>query len=108
MRTLIQRALTITFLTISLVAASLSHAATPVDNSLAPMLQSVLPAVVNIKAQIKVTDINTLREIMKQKGRNQQDDDADQLASGVLVSVASGVIVDAKNGYILTNAHVVS
>lgn len=108
MRTLIQRALTITFLTISLVAASLSHAATPVDNSLAPMLQSVLPAVVNIKAQIKVTDINTLREIMKQKGRNQQDDDADQLASGVLVSVASGVIVDAKNGYVLTNAHVVS
>jgi len=73
------------------------------------MLQNVLPSVVNIKAQIKVTDVNTLREIIKQRGRTQRDEESsDQLSSGTFVSVASGVIFDAKNGYIVTNAHVIA
>ncbi|HEX4044335.1 MAG TPA: Do family serine endopeptidase [Gammaproteobacteria bacterium] len=102
-------------------------ATTPVDTSLAPMLQNVLPAVVNIKAQIKITDLNTLREIQRQqqgggnRGGNNSDNDSsnnnnnnnddDQNSPpviGTFTSVGSGVIVDAKNGYILTNAHVIS
>lgn len=77
----------------------------PTDNSIAPMLKQVLPAVANIKAQIKVTDLNTLRELMKQRQNN--TDDSNQKIPNTFLSVGSGVIVDAKNGYILTNAHVV-
>ncbi len=87
-----------------LAISTVSFSANPMENSLAPMLQKVLPAVVNIKAKIKITDINTLRELQKQRGRGQSDNE--QL-SGTYVSVASGVIVDAKKGYILTNAHVI-
>lgn len=81
----------------------------PVDNTIAPMLEKVNPAVVNIRAQIKITDFNTLREIQKQRGlRKKNEDDNDQNLPATFVSVGSGVIVDAEKGYILTNAHVVS
>lgn len=83
------------------IASLASNRAGP---TLAPMLQTVLPAVVNINAQLKVTDLNTLRELQKQRGKN---DDSSTETDGTYASVASGVIVDAKNGYILTNAHVV-
>ncbi len=89
-------------ITFSLVTSA--FAATPIDTTLAPMLEKVLPAVVNIKADIKVTDVNVLRELQKQ--RTEQGSQGNQ-APDVYSSVASGVIVDAKNGYILTNAHVV-
>ena len=83
-----------------------SFSAVPVDVNLAPMLQNVLPAIVNVKAQIKVTDFNTLRELQKQ--RLDKNNSNDQALNGIFISVASGVIVDAKNGYILTNAHVIN
>ncbi len=82
-------------------------AQTPSDSTLAPMLQRIMPAVVNIRAQIKITDANTLREIMRQQ-RDNRGDNVGQIPPSGYNSVASGVIVDAKNGYILTNAHVVS
>lgn len=87
-----------------------SFAATVIENSMAPMLKNVLPAVVNIKAQIKITDFNTLRELLKQRPSNSSnsDDSSDQKLPTTFVSVGSGVIVDAKNGYILTNAHVIN
>jgi serine protease Do len=69
---------------------------------LAPMLQKVLPAVVNIRADLKITDFATLAELQKERG----NDPNAQIPDTVL-SVASGVIVDAAKGYILTNAHVV-
>lgn len=80
--------------------------AAPADSSLSSMLQPVLPAVVNIKAQIKVTDFNTLREIVKQRRSNPEDDG--QPIPTTFTSVGSGVIIDAKQGYILTNSHVVN
>ncbi|MBX3709272.1 MAG: Do family serine endopeptidase [Gammaproteobacteria bacterium] len=99
-----------TFSTIALilvlVVSTNSFSSNPIDVSIAPMLQQVLPAVVNIKAQIKVTDINTLRELQKQHNKNDRSDDEKE--SNTFVSVASGVIVDAKNGFILTNAHVIA
>jgi len=93
---------------ISLLAVSpMNYASTPMDTSIAPMLKKALPSVVNIRAQIKVTDFNQLRELQKQ--RAQQTPNGETLPiPNTFVSIGSGVIVDAKNGYILTNAHVVA
>lgn len=91
----------------SLAFCTASFASTPIDSSLAPMLQTALPAIVNIKANIKVTDIEVLRELQKRRSKNSKNSDEDQ-ETGTFVSVGSGVIIDAKNGYLLTNAHVVA
>lgn len=96
---------TILALTVGLALSSNSFATRPLDTSIAPMLQSVLPAVVNIRAQVKITD-SAMHEMQKQKGgKDDKDDDMDQSPDGTFLSVASGVIIDAKNGYILTNSH---
>lgn len=106
MNMLFQRArLLLLFLVLSVINQA-AFSATPTDTSIAPMLQRTLPAVVNIRAQIKVTDFNTLREILKQ--RSNPSDQGDLNIPNTYTSVGSGVIVDAKNGYILTNAHVVA
>src|SRR5579862_3996180 len=73
--------------------------------SLAPMLHKVLPSVVNVRAQIKVTDIETLAKLQKERSEN-NDANNSGLPLDKMVSIASGVIVDASKGYILTNAHV--
>jgi serine protease Do len=82
-----------------------AYSATPPDGSIANMLQHVLPAVVNIKAQIKVTDFATLRELQKMRRKTQSENEP---LPSTFTSVGSGVIVDAKNGFIITNAHVVT
>jgi serine protease Do len=83
-------------------------AATPavagVNPGLAPMLEKVLPAVVNIRADIKITDLPTLNRILQEHGGNM----AGTEIPDTYLSVASGVIVDADKGYILTNAHVIN
>lgn len=92
-------------LTISYFLASPLLAATPPNTTLAPMLQKALPAVVNIRAQIKITDLNTLNQLQKEQQQGQGNSE-----SGVpdkFLSVGSGVIVDASKGFLLTNAHVV-
>jgi Do/DeqQ family serine protease len=78
---------------------------TPVP-SLAPMIKKVSPAVVNIATKVNVpTQRNPLLDdpffrryfdVPEQGPRQRQAQ-----------SAGSGVIVDAKNGYIITNAHVV-
>lgn len=82
-----------------------AFASTPIDTSIAPMLQKALPAIVNIRAKIRVTDFNTLLELRKERGKDFQSDGD---GNSTFTSVGSGVIVDAKNAYILTNAHVVN
>jgi serine protease Do len=74
----------------------------PTSPSLAPMLQKTLPAVVNIRAIINLTGYDT----MMQKQRDKQQQNQGMMPNKAL-SIGSGVIVDANNGYILTNAHVV-
>ncbi len=91
----------IPWLTAPTFAASASSA------SLAPMLQHVLPSVVNIRAQIKITDLATLNRIQKSQQPSKDNSNEDSIPDKYL-SVGSGVIVDADKGYILTNAHVVS
>lgn len=80
-----------------------SFATPTTDASLAPMLQKILPSVVNIRAQIKITDIATLSRLEQERRKLG--------VSGPLpdkiVADASGVIVDANKGYIITNAHVI-
>lgn len=93
------------FLQISSYAAGVANAVT--NDSMAPMLQKVMPAIVNIKAQIKITDFNTLLELQKSRNKQQKSQDQQNLPS-TYTSVGSGVIVDASKGYILTNAHVVA
>ena len=93
------------FFTLFVSTASVSSVP-GMEASIAPMLQKALPTVVNVKAQFKVNDYDTLREMQKSR-KNMQKDTPPSLTDTV-VAVASGVIVDAKNGYILTNAHVIN
>lgn len=73
--------------------------------TIAPMLQKALPAVVNIRADIKITDFNTLAQVQKQRGI---DPNNPTPMPDTFLSVGSGVIVDAAKGYIITNSHVVN
>ena len=70
--------------------------------SLAPMLDKVLPAIVNIRADIKITDLSVLYQLQRQRGN------VDGPIPDTVLSAASGVVVDAAKGYIITNAHVVN
>lgn len=111
MKRFLCKILSFLFFAFTFLNSTTTYSANLIDSSIAPMLQKVLPAVVNIKAQIKITDFNTLREIQKQRrdnNQNRQDENSDQTLPSTYVSVGSGVIVDDKKGYILTNAHVIN
>lgn len=100
---MLKRLLFIAFIFSSLFFTN-SFASIPNESSLAPMLQKVLPAIVNIRAQVKITDLATLNRIQQEE--RQKGILNDQIPDKVIAD-ASGVIVDDKRGYILTNAHVV-
>lgn len=94
---------------LALVLSHAAIAAAPItETSIAPMLQQVMPAVVNIKAQIKITDFNTLRELQKRRQNGKDSENVEQALPSSFTSVGSGVIIDAKSGFIVTNAHVVA
>jgi len=71
--------------------------------TLAPILEKVTPAVVNIAVlQASPEEQNPmLRDPFFRRFFGMPGQSEPQIAAG------SGVIVDAKNGYVLTNAHVV-
>ncbi len=72
--------------------------------SLAPMLEKTTPAVVNISTKGKTQVSTTLfNDPLFQRFFNIPGIQREQETS----SLGSGVIVDAKNGYILTNNHVI-
>ena len=106
MNKMIQEILLILFLITSYATSTVTFASTPINASLAPMLQKVLPTVVNIRAQIKITDLATLNKLEKNQPRK-ENNDSDEEVPDKFLSVGSGVIVNADKGYILTNAHVV-
>ena len=76
--------------------------------SLAPMLREVMPAVVNISATSKVAVQNPLGPMMDDPNFRRFFGIPDQPREREAQSLGSGTIVDAKNGYILTNNHVVA
>jgi len=72
--------------------------------SLAPMLKQAMPAVVNISVTSKVEIQNPLlQDPFFRRFFNAPDQPQEREAQ----AIGSGVIVDAKNGYIITNNHVV-
>lgn len=93
-------------LTLLLLIPSIAIAHIPIQvngrtmPSLAPMLKKVSPAVVNIMVEKKQTLLEDSNEILppEQKKRN-----------GILHSIAvgSGIIINPKQGLIVTNAHVI-
>lgn len=99
--------LTLSTMLIALLAVAPAHAALPQSvkgqpiASLAPLIDEVSPAVVNIRVSQTVTR------------RDPFGDDAFRRFFGIpngrqeVASAGSGVIVDAERGYILTNHHVV-
>ncbi|MEN5018289.1 serine endoprotease DegQ [Erwinia sp. Eh17-17] len=81
--------------------------------SLAPMLEKVLPAVVSVHVEGSESDSSgkpqqipdQLKRFFDQNGQDgAQGDDKSEEFEGL----ASGVIIDAAKGYVLTNNHVVS
>ncbi|PRH82877.1 Do family serine endopeptidase [Arenimonas caeni] len=81
-----------------------AHAALPLEvdsvalPSLAPMLEQVTPAVVNIYSRQVINVRNPLAELFGMPGMPQQRSQQ---------SLGSGVIVDAERGLVLTNHHVI-
>ena len=80
--------------------------APPPGESLAPMLEKVLPAVVNIASETYVHRQRNplMNDPFFRRFFNLPDDSQSEHKSQ---SLGSGVIVDAKNGYVLTNHHVI-
>jgi Do/DeqQ family serine protease len=76
--------------------------------SLAPMLEEVSPAVVNIAtfARVRAHQNPLMQDPFFRRFFNLPDQPG-QMPERRTASAGSGVIVDAKNGYVLTNAHVV-
>ncbi len=86
------------------VAYCVANAPVQKSSTSASMLQKVTPAVVNIKAQIKILDFDTFLRLQRE---NQLPPINSGEVPDKVVSTASGVIVDSTKGYILTNAHAV-
>ncbi|MCG8428480.1 MAG: DegQ family serine endoprotease [Chromatiales bacterium] len=91
---------------LALASFSLQAKAPPPSNSLAPMLKKVLPAVVNIsttklqkRRHLSLLDDPFFRRFfdLREPGPSQRKTS----------SLGSGVIIDAKQGFVLTNQHVI-
>ena len=72
--------------------------------SIAPMLKKVMAAVVNIRVTGEITLPDALFDNQPGGGRNPQGQTIPR--SQPFEKLGSGVIVDAKHGYVITNAHV--
>jgi Do/DeqQ family serine protease len=102
------------FVLAAVLAASVvptAHAALPAEvdgqpiPTLAPMLQRVTPGVVNISTRgtVQVQQNPLLNDPLFRRFFGQPPQQQERQVSGL----GSGVVVDAENGYILTNNHVI-
>ncbi|WP_428944362.1 serine endoprotease DegQ [Pantoea sp. FN060301] len=74
--------------------------------SLAPMLEKVLPAVVSVHVEGTQTQAQAIPEPLRRFfGQEEQEQDA---PAQPFEGLASGVVIDAEKGYVLTNNHVVN
>jgi serine protease Do/serine protease DegQ len=92
-------------LAVGLAQGALAKSSPPAD-SIAPMLEAVLPAVVNISTQTRVRmrhhpllDDPFFRRFFALPDEHHQDIERS--------SLGSGVIIDARKGHVLTNHHVI-
>lgn len=81
--------------------------ATPLQPSLAPMLQTVMPSVVSITVRSEQTSSDDGLLIVPQEERSKSASREAAPVMHISQAVGAGVIVDARNGYILTNNHVI-
>ena len=115
MRTQSIRVLALVFFSLA-VAAPAAFAQLPLgarkndEWTIAPMLKRVTPAVVNIQVESEVPIRNPLLEdpFFRDPFFRRFFGIPDVPSTQRRQSVGSGVIVDAKNGYILTNHHVIA
>ena len=83
--------------------------------TLAPLVEKTSPAVVNIRTKAKVSAPNNplmqdpfFRRFFGAPEGGQQRPEGGQQRQREVSSAGSGVIIDAKKGYILTNHHVIN
>lgn len=93
-----------TLLAMAVVTNALAELPASTQKSIAPMLQKVMPAVVNISVQGKIPVIQQTEESATADPSEKQPP---RFSNRKFSSFGSGVIVDGKQGLIVTNAHVV-
>ena len=98
--------LTITLLLVGCPALATASDTKPILPSLAPMLQKVMPAIVNIAVQGEMADETVSQQDDKQDDNGKNNPSTPQ-QNRKFAGIASGVIMDTAKGYIITNAHVV-
>ncbi|MCK4609153.1 MAG: trypsin-like peptidase domain-containing protein, partial [Gammaproteobacteria bacterium] len=101
----------LTIFTVNAYATSSAVAAVG-NSTLAPMLNKVMPAVVNISVRGQLPTMTLPyskipKELRPDTKSQAVPPNADIQITPRFEGVGSGVIIDAKHGYILTNAHVV-
>lgn len=93
------------------LCSNLAQAALPhnINNhlmpSLAPMLEKIMPAVVNIKVQGNITA--AAGALNDEAAGNAEQNEGNNKLPHRFEGLGSGVIVDAAHGYVITNAHVI-
>jgi serine protease DegQ len=97
--------LTLTFVTVAHAALPQSVKGSPVT-SLAPLVEEVSPAVVNIRVSQTVSRRNSFGDDAFRRFFGLPDGHGGG-GSQEISSAGSGVIIDAERGYILTNHHVI-
>ena len=71
--------------------------------SLAPLVEKVSPAVVNISISVNDGDKKGLPDLFKFFS----DDDINETPGHQFIGIGSGVIINSSQGYIITNFHVI-
>lgn len=96
-------ALIFSFMLISIISPAMSLE--PKPSSLAPMLQKIMPSIVNIvnQGEFSINADPFLQRSMEQSKKYRK-----LFQKKPFMVVGSGVIIDAKQGYIVTNAHLVT
>ncbi len=100
-----KRIVTAVLISLPLLAASMVYAADPTPQlpTLAPVLKNAMPAIVNIAVQGVISGT-----ILAPEGGDNQDTKPPMAEKPRrFTSIGSGVVIDPKNGIIVTNDHVI-
>ncbi len=73
--------------------------------SLAPMIEKVMPSIVNIAAVGELSDAEARIRSQLQQQKQQPLQPHAESKDNKFATIGSGVILDSANGYIITNAH---
>lgn len=102
-KTLLSIAVGVTLLTQNTMAVPIAEGM----KSLAPMLSKIMPAIVNVSVQGKAPGQFIIPEQYLQQANPKNPPPQELLKPRSFSSIGSGVIVDPKNGIVVTNSHVI-